>query len=326
VYQTIDQCVPLDYGQPHAVGGVQFQLLDAGHLLGSAMVSLTLDARPRPRTVTFTGDLGRRSLPLHSPPAPVPAADLVLCESTYGGRAHDTIERTTELLIEIVRRTADRGGKVLVPAFSLGRTQLLLYVLQQAIRDGRLGRVPVYADSPLGTRIVDVYREYPEALPTSDPGDFLGEPEITYVESREASQQLAEGRGPAVVVASSGMLEAGRILHHLKHSIDDPRASVVLVSFQAPLTLGARLKERGPTVFFQNRTWNKWAEVYDLNGFSGHADKNDFQDFLAPLAGRVGKVRLVHGEPEQAEALAAHLTAQGFADVALAERGEPIPV
>lgn len=325
VYQTVDQCVPLDYGQHCAVGGVAFQLLDAGHLLGSAMVALTLDASPRPRTVTFTGDLGRRTLPLHSPPVPVTAADLLLSESTYGGRTHDTIERTTELLVEIVRRTAARGGKVLVPAFSLGRSQLILHVLQTAIRDGRLGRVPVYVDSPLGTRIVDVYRDYPDELPDA-PSDFLGEPEITYIESREESQALVESRGPAVVVASSGMCEAGRIVYHLREHIDDPRASIVLVSFQAPMTLGARLKEKGATIFFRGRNWNKWAEVYDLSGFSGHADKTDFRELFAPLAGSVGQVRLVHGEPEQAEALAEQLRAQGFADTTLAERGEPIPV
>ncbi|MFO0808513.1 MAG: MBL fold metallo-hydrolase [Gemmataceae bacterium] len=326
VYQTIDQCVPLNYGQPHTIGGIQFQLLDAGHLLGSAMVSLTLDATPRPKTITYTGDLGRRSLPLHSPPEAIPPADLLLTESTYGGRAHDTIERTTELLLEIVRRTTERGGRVIVPAFSLGRTQLLLHVLQVALRNGQLDPVPIYVDSPLGTRIVDVYREFPDSLPVRNPQEFLGEPEIEYIETREESQTLAGGHGPAIIVASSGMLEAGRILHHLKHVIDDPRASIVLVSFQAPFTLGARLKEKGPTIHFLNRAWNKWAEVYDLSGFSGHADRNDFRELFGPLAGAVGKVRLVHGESEQAEALATQLRTQGFTDIALAERGEPIPV
>jgi metallo-beta-lactamase family protein len=133
---------------------------------------------------------------------------------------------------------------------------------------------------------------------------------------------LAERRGPYVVIAASGMCEAGRILHHFRHNIDDPRASVVLVSYQAPGTVGHRLLERGATVRFLNRTWNKWAEVYELNGFSGHADHADFLALLGPLAGRVGKVRLVHGEPEAAAALADGLRGAGFADVAAPGRGD----
>jgi metallo-beta-lactamase family protein len=150
----------------------------------------------------------------------------------------------------------------------------------------------------------------------------LGGSHIRYVISREESQALAERRGPCVVVAASGMCEAGRILQHLKHNIDDPRASVVLVSYQAPHTVGHRLLERGPTVRFLGRTWNKWAEVHELNGFSGHADHADFLSLLGPLVGRVGRVRLVHGEPVSAEALAEGLRGLGFADVAVPARGD----
>src|SRR5262245_45714446 len=349
--QAVRQCVTLEYEGPGSVGNdIEFRLVDAGHLLGSAMVALTVAGRPRDLTLTYTGDLGRRDLPLHSPPAPVPPADLLLCESTYGGRLHDAVPRTVEMLAEIVRRTVGRGGRALIPAFSLGRTQLVLYSLQLAMDRGDLPPVDVYVDSPLAAEITDVYRAYPALLPpgprkregqrTEDRGQedgvssvlrplssvplFLGGPNIHYLRSRDESRALSERRGPCVVIAASGMCEAGRIVHHLKQNVDDPRASIILVSYQAPQTVGHRLLERGPTVRIQNRVWNKWAEVYELNGFSGHADQADFLALLGPLAGRVGKVRLVHGEPDSALALAEGLRGAGFADVALAERGEPI--
>ncbi len=373
--QAVRQCVALEYGQPAAVGAdIEFRLVDAGHLLGSAMVALTIAGGRRDRTMTYTGDLGRRDLPLHSPPAPVPPADLLLCESTYGGRLHDPVPRTVELLVEIVRRTVGRGGRALIPAFSLGRTQLVLYSLQLAMERGDLPPVDVYVDSPLAAEITDVYCAHPELLPpgpwkkeaqrtedrgqtkpedrgTEDRGQttpglssvlcplsspsegplssvrlFLGGPNIHYLRSREESRELSERRGPCVIIAASGMCEAGRIVHHLKQNVDDPRASIILVSYQAPQTVGHRLLERGPTVRIQNRVWNKWAEVYDLNGFSGHADQADFLAVLGPLAGQVGRVRLVHGEPDSAAALADALRGVGFADVAVPERGEVIPV
>ncbi|HEY1377121.1 MAG TPA: MBL fold metallo-hydrolase, partial [Gemmataceae bacterium] len=157
--QAAEQCVPVDYGQAVAVGDVEFRLADAGHLLGSAMVTL---AAPGPGgrtvTVTYTGDLGRRELPLHGRPAAVPAADLLLCESTYGGKAHDPVPQTTELLAEIVRRTLGRGGRVLIPAFSLGRTQLVLHTLLTAMDRGDVPPVDVFVDSPLASQITAVYR------------------------------------------------------------------------------------------------------------------------------------------------------------------------
>jgi metallo-beta-lactamase family protein len=327
--QAVRQCVPVRYDLPVTIGNTfAFRLVDAGHLLGSAMVALTVAGLRRDSTLTFTGDLGRPGLPLHGPPSPVPAADLLLSESTYGGRAHDPVPQTVARLSDIARRTVARGGKVLVPAFSLGRTQLVLYALQGAMERGELAPVDVFVDSPLAAEITAVYRAHPGLLPpgVSDTEAFLGGPHVHYVRTREESRDLAERDGPCVIVAASGMCDAGRILHHLKRNVDDPRASVVLVSYQAPQTVGHRLLERGPTVRIQNRTWNKWAEVHELNGFSGHADQADFLALLGPLAGRVGKVRLVHGEPEAAAALAAGLRAAGFADVDVPERGQRIEI
>jgi metallo-beta-lactamase family protein len=316
VDQTVDQCVPVDYGEPVMVGDNELRLIDAGHLLGSAMVHLATPVAGRSATLTYTGDLGRRDVPFHGRPAPIPAADIVLCESTYGSRVHDPFPDTARRLADIVRATIERDGRVLIPAFSLGRTQLVLHTLQAALRSGSIPAVDVLVDSPLAARITAVYRQHSAA------GDsFLEGPHVHYVESRDESLSLAERMSPYVVIAASGMCEAGRIVHHLKHAVDDPRASVVLVSYQAAQTVGHRLLERGPTVQIGRQVFNKWCDVHYLNGFSGHADRGDFLDLLAPLAARAGKLRLVHGEPESAEALAESVRGVGLADVAVPGRG-----
>src|SRR5947209_5853906 len=317
VNQNVDQCVPVGYKEPVTLGDVELRFVDSGHLLGSAMVHLGVPAESRTATLTYTGDLGRRDLPFHGRPAPIPPADILLCESTYGSRLHDPFPNTARRLAEIVSTTVGRDGRVLIPAFSLGRTQLVLDTLQTALNAGQIPPVDIFVDSPLASKITSVYRQY-SAVDDS----LSGGPHVHYVESRDESLALSERSTPYVVIAASGMCEAGRIVNHLKHAVDDPRASVVLVSYQATQTVGHRLMERGPTVQIGRQVFNKWCDVHYLNGFSGHADRGDFLDLLAPLAGRTGKVRLVHGEPESAEALAEALRGIGLADVAVPGRGD----
>jgi metallo-beta-lactamase family protein len=332
-HRTLHQCVPLPYGQVQEIApDIQLQLLDAGHILGSAMVALALGQGGRTSTLTFTGDLGRPGMGFLQPPAPVPAADLLLCESTYGGRSHQPVERMLEDLRGVVERTVARGGKVLVPAFSLGRTQLVVYYLQEGMRRGQLPRVPVFVDSPLAADVAEVHRRYPHslsegaaALAGPAPGQAAsGDPEVRAVRTLEESKELSTRRGACIIVASGGMCEGGRILRHLRENVDDPRCTVVLVSYQAPGSLGRRLLEKGPRVRFLGRTWNKWADVVEFSGFSGHADHDDLLAALKPLAGRTRRVRLVHGEPEQANALARDLRQLDFADVAIPQRGETV--
>jgi metallo-beta-lactamase family protein len=322
VRQVLAQCVAVPYGVGReAVTDIELRFADAGHILGSAMASLSFAQAGRARRVTFTGDVGRRGLPYLRDGAPLPAADLVLCESTYGGRVHDTADSMAAKLSDLVRRSAARGGRVLIPAFSLGRTQIVAFYLQEWTRAGLLPRIPIYVDSPLAAEVAKVYAAHPAAFRDNSQ---LDDPPVHYIESREESDYLAEQPGPCVVIASGGMCEGGRILQHLRRNIDDPRASVVLVSYQAPDTVGAQLLEKKPTVRFHGRTWNKWIEVLELKGFTGHADHNDLLSLLAthPEA----KVRLVHGEPDQAEALAAGLRDRGFRDVRAPELGEQVRV
>jgi metallo-beta-lactamase family protein len=331
VCRTLQQCVLVPYGQMQEISpGVRFRFEDAGHILGSAMVALTVVRAGREHTLTFTGDLGRPGMGFLRDPAPVPAADLLICESTYGGCMHDSLDHTVATLEDVVRRTSARGGKVLVPAFSLGRMQLVVHYLVEGIRSGRLPSVPLWVDSALAADIAEVHRRYQDCLAERDaiPGDSdadgPGKVQLHYVRTAEESKEVSSQRGPAIIVASGGMCEGGRIVPHLQQHIDDPRCFIVLVSYQASHTLGRRLLARGPTVRFRGRTWNKWADIVELNGFSGHADHSDFLAALAPLAGRVRKVRLVHGETERAEALAQAFRQHGLVDVAIPARGDTV--
>jgi metallo-beta-lactamase family protein len=327
VDRVVGQCVPLDYEQPHSVAAdVEVRLVNAGHLLGSAMVLLSAGDR----RLLFTGDLGRRGAPMLPDPSTLPDADMVLSECTYGGRSLEPVTQSIGQLEEVVRQTAERDGKVLIPAFSLGRTQVLVHVLQESMAAGRVPAVPIFVDSPMAADISDVYRRHPEGFdePTAGlarQGDsFLAGPGVRYLRAAEESKELHTRRQPCIILAAGGMCEGGRILQHLKHHIDDPRCSVVLVNYQAPHTPGRRLLERGPTVRIHGRTWNKWADVVYLSGFSGHADHSDLIAYLGPLAERGPRVCLVHGEPEQAGLLRRDLRQLGFANVALPLRGESL--
>jgi metallo-beta-lactamase family protein len=345
--RTLEKCVALPYEQTREISAsMQFRFVDAGHILGSAMVALTVDWAGRKTRLTFTGDLGRPAQGFLCPPAPLPAADLIICESTYGGRLHEPLEETLATLYEVARHTVKQGGKVLIPAFSLGRAQLVVNYLLDGIAAGRIPAVPIYVDSPLATDVAAVYQRYPDSLkggaavarrlapdlwngkagyvdPPATGNGWEGQ-KVHYVRTREESKDVSTLREACVVVASGGMCEGGRILRHLQHHIDDPRCSVVLVSYQALESLGRRLLERGPTVRFLGRKWNKWAHVVEIPGFSGHADQNDFLTLLRPLADGPTRVRLVHGEMEQAEALAGALRERNMRDVQIPSRGERV--
>jgi metallo-beta-lactamase family protein len=260
----------------------------------------------------------------------VPVADVLVCESTYGNRVHEPIAVTSQKLYDAINRTIQRGGKVLIPAFSLGRTQLVIHFIHKGILEERIPRIPVYVDSPLAADITGVYESHPECLDDEgrqmlqDGVGILGGDVVTYIREFDDSIRASRRPDPCVVIASSGMCDAGRILHHLKEHVDDPRCTIILVSYQAYGTTGRRLIDKSPTVKFLGREWNKWIEVVHLDGFSGHADRADFLAYLSPLAGQVGKVRLIHGEREQAESLAGALRETGFSDVGVPSPGDVV--
>lgn len=325
---VLAQVIPIDYDRFREVApGVRFKFLEAGHVLGSAMIHLVTEGGS---TLTFTGDLGRRCMPLLKHTAPIPTADVLVCESTYGNRAHEPIADTQRKLYEAINRTIARGGKVFIPAFSLGRTQLIIHFVHKGILENHIPRIPVYVDSPLAADITGVYETHPECLDAEgkkmldDGVGILGGDVVTYIREFEDSVRTSLRPEPSITIASSGMCDAGRILHHLKEHIDDPRCTVILVSYQAHGTNGRRLLDKSPTIKFLGKEWNKWIEVVHLDGFSGHADRADFVSYLGPLAGQVGKVRLIHGEREQAEALAETLRDVGFVDVEVPGPGDVV--
>ena len=303
----------------------QIELSEAGHILGSAITHLTLDASQGEVSLTFTGDLGRRGLPFLRPTAPVPAADLLISESTYGGRQHQTLDQIANQFAKVVERSSEADGVVLVPAFSLGRTQVVLYYVNLWMEQGLIPRLPLYVDSPLATDIAEVHQIYASSLASGSVSEKLTK-DVRYVRDREESDELTEEKGAHVVIASGGMCDGGRIIKHLRARIDDPRASLVLVSYQAPESLGRRMRSPSSTVYFHGQTWNKWIDVAEISGFSGHADHNDFLTYYAPLAEETSKVCLVHGEPEQSQKLSEGLQGLGFADVRAPERGDQVVI
>ena len=221
---------------------------------------------------------------------------------------------------------------MIVPAFAVGRTQTLIYFLHQLVSAGKLGGIPIYVDSPMATRATEVFRAHPEcfdettlALLAAHP-DLFGGRHVRYVESVHESVELNHRAGPCVIIAASGMCEAGRVLHHLRHALPDPRSTILIAGYQAENTLGRRLVERRPEVRILGRTVPVKAEVVVLNGLSSHADHGDLLRMIGPLAGPTVKVRLVHGEPDRAAALAEGLRGIGFADVAIPDRGDTAAV
>ncbi len=322
IKKTLELCVGVEYAETVEVNqDVQIRFIDSGHILGSAMIAIKLMQRGQEYTITFTGDLGRRGVPYVAEPSPVPAADLIICESTYGGKLHDSLETMAEKMSMLVMKTFQRGGKVLIPAFSLGRTHLVLHYVRCWMARGLLPRMPIYIDSPLAQKIDVVFGKYQSGLLSDEHGI-----PCEWLESEEDAWFRTTQREPCIIIASGGMCEGGRIVPHLKEHIDDPRSTVVLVSYQAANSLGAQLLSPVPTVRFHGRTWNKWIEVAEVKGFSGHADKEDFESLLRAAVGATGKVRLVHGEPAQMHALSDQLRELGFADVAAPKRGEKVPL
>jgi metallo-beta-lactamase family protein len=332
VVRTLRACQSVPYDRFVDLGkGVRARFVEAGHLLGSSMVHLEIQRPTGTLKLTFTGDLGRRNQPILRDPAPIPECDLLLCEATYGGRQHESKEMLADDLDHIVKRTIERGGKLLIPAFSLGRTQTIVYFLHQLVRAGKLPDVPIYVDSPLAAAATEVFRLHPEcfdeetiALFDRQP-DLFGGSRIQYLRHVEDSKRLNASPDPAVIIAASGMCEAGRILHHLKHNIEDPRTTILLVGFQAPHTLGRRIADRNEEVRLLDRVLKLRAEVISLNGFSAHADHDDLVEYLSPLA-KTTKVRLVHGEPEPAGLLADALRGKGFTDVEVPDRGDMVEI
>lgn len=311
--------------------GVSVVYRDAGHILGSATMTIRVETGSGAKTLGFTGDLGNPGRPILRDPEPLPPVDWLISESTYGGKAHEAAGTAKDRLAAVITRTAERGGRVVVPAFAVGRTQELVYALDQLDNEKRIPSIPVFVDSPLAVNATAVFQSHPECYDRelldymlTDPNPF-GFARLEYVREASRSKELNGLREPFVVLSASGMAEAGRILHHLRNSIEDARNTVLIVGFQAEHTLGRRLVERRETVKIFGREHHLNAEVEVMNAFSAHADEPGLVGFIGALdRDRLKRVFLVHGEPDRQAALTDALAGVGVTAVEAPTRGQTV--
>lgn len=291
----------IPYGKiEHTGKRIRYRFLDAGHILGSASLELWFQEGPHEKKIIFSGDIGRKGNPIIRDPSTAVEADYVVIESTYGNRLHKDMAETIDELVEAIKVTFKRGGNVIIPAFAIGRTQDILYILNRLVREGRLYNINVYIDSPLAEEATKAYLAHPECfdeeakrlLNTRAPGDAI---KVHFTQSAEDSMALNKVKSNAIIIAGSGMCEGGRIRHHLKHNLWRPECGIIFVGFQARGTLGRRIVDGAKTVHILGEEIAVKAKVYTLGGFSAHADQRDLLEWLSSFRDNP-TVFVVHGE------------------------------
>ncbi len=328
--------VPCGYDQPfEPVPGVAARLVDAGHILGSAAVVLEIEEKGRSKLrLWFSGDIGRRDLPLINDPVLPQNIDYLLMECTYGDKPHQAPEIAFAEMRQVVLRTVERRGKVIIPAFAVGRTQEIVYNLHKMIEAKDIPDLPVYVDSPLAVNVTDVFRQHPECF-DDETLEFirqdkhrqaLGFDHLVYTRSVEESKAINNRPGPLVIISASGMAETGRILHHLKNNIGDTRNTIMIVSWQAPYTLGRRLADREPRVRIFGEEYAVRAEVATIGGLSAHAGQDFLTEYALAARSKLRQLFLVHGEPKAAQALIDKLQDARFTQITYPEAHTTIEI
>ncbi len=335
--QILTQFTPRLLHQPFDVcPGMRVTYIEAGHVLGSAQVLFELEEKGKRKRVGFTGDLGRKRLPMINDPEYFKDLDVLITESTYGNRDHDLISEMFTEFRDVIRQTYERGGKVIIPAFALERTQEMLYHFARLRAQGEMPLdMPIYVDSPLAIKCTEIFAKHLNVYDTDaskliesgvNPFDFPG---LHYIGSVEESKALNDDRRPMVIIAASGMMEAGRILHHLRNNIESSKNTILIVSFQAEHTLGRRIAERKPEVNIFGEPFQLRARVKILNAFSGHAGKSELLSYIRTVkdhSPRLKTVFLVHGEPDQALPLKAELDSWKAFETIYPERGKALVI
>ena len=301
--------------------GVTLSFLDAGHILGSAQVVLDLEeaSTGRSKRLVFSGDVGRGTNDILRDPVVPEGVDYLIMESTYGAREHDLPTDATEEIADTLNRTLKRGGKVVIPAFAVGRTQQLIYVLHQLSEAKKIPDVPIYVDSPLAVNATEIFRLHPECF-NEEIYEFLfekrnpfGFENLTLIRNVSGSKELNERDDPCIIISASGMCEAGRILHHLRNSIGSARNTILFVGYCAVNTLGWKLRQGHDEVNIFGEPYQVHAAIEIMDSFSGHADRSELLDYFDAMSGPKEKVWLVHGEPKQSESLCEALRERGTA-------------
>ncbi len=306
--------------------GLSVETVEAGHMLGSVCMVLS-DGTTR---IGFSGDIGRANLPIIRDPQPMLPCDYLIMESTYGDRLHQDEGSVLDKLAGVVNRTAARGGKIVVPAFAVGRTQQLVLLLNQLVMANRIPSIPVFVDSPLAVNVTSIFRKHSNLFDAEtakilgeDPeGDAFGFTRLRYIRDVADSKALNDLRGPMLIISASGMCEAGRVIHHLRNTITDPRNTVLITGFQAEHTLGRKILDKWPEVPIFGEPYRLRAEVARINELSGHADQRELIDWLKPIAAGLKKIFLVHGESRQQQALKTVIESTYGLEVIIPDRGD----
>lgn len=313
------------------VQGVMVEYFDAGHILGSAAMVLTAKEGETTKRLGFTGDIGNPGRPILRDPWPLPEVDWLISESTYGGEEHEPVDQAKSRLEDVIGRTVGRGGKVVIPAFAVGRTQELVHYLDQLQNEGKLPDIPVYVDSPLAVNVTAVFRSHPECYDRdlvtymlTDPNPF-GFERLTYIRDVEDSKALNGMTMPFIVMSTSGMADHGRVQHHLRNTITDHRNAVLIVGYQAEGSRGRKIAERHETISIFGDDLPLNAEVEVMETFSAHADQPGILEYFGKIEGGKPKtVFLVHGEPEKQKKLESALREEGYGDVRIPKRGDVV--
>jgi len=316
---------PVMLGEDHELAqGLRYRTYEAGHMLGATSLEIEADGV----RLAFSGDVGRPNLPILRDPAKLDPVDYLIMESTYGDRFHKKIEHVAERLAGIVNRTAGRGGKIIVPAFAVGRTQQLVLLLHELMDAQKVPSIPIFVDSPLAVNATEVFRRHPECYDEqtrkylTNGGDPFGFRRLTYVREASESKKLNDLHGPFIVISASGMCEAGRILHHLRNNIGDPRNTILITGFQGEHTLGRKIVEGDSVVPIFGEPYEVRAEVTSLDELSGHADQRELIEWMRPIAHGLKKVFLVHGEPGSMAVLAQVIQKEYGIEAVQPARGE----
>lgn len=299
--------------------GVNAMLFDAGHILGSSMAVVDINRDGQSLQIGFSGDMGRKGLPIIRDPEMLPPVDYLVLESTYGNRLHGSLDTTMDSLADTINRTVERGGKIIIPAFAIERTQELIFCIHLLHDQGRIPKLPIYVDSPMAINATTIFKLHEECYDNETRQAFLehhenpfGFNDLHYSITKEQSQALNVMKEPAIIIASSGMCEAGRILHHLMHCIGDERNTIMIVGYMAEHTLGRKILEKWDNVPIFGRHYPLNAEVAVLNSFSGHADYQEILDYVGRLdRSNLKKIFLVHGERKAQDNLKGLLDGMG---------------
>ena len=323
-----DLMVGVPYRRPlHLRKMLTVEFSDAGHILGSATVDLRC-FEGTPQRIVFSGDIGRSGLPIiRDPQPPSGPIDTLIVEATYANRDHESVADAERRLGDVVRRVAARGGKLLIPAFAVGRVQELVYALHQLWHRGEVPEIPIYVDSPLAVGATEVFRLHPDVFDQREkliesgfsPFDF---PLVRYVRDVADSKKLNTLNGPAIIIAASGMAESGRILHHLANHVGDHRNCVLFVGFQAEHTLGRRIQEKQAMIRIFGDSYERRAEVESIDGYSAHADRAELREWIRRLGGPIKRAFVVHGESPALGAMADLLREEGVREVHVPEQGD----